>query len=683
MARELAAGRWLRVPLPPDSSILRLIWLLTGISVLHAPGRWEPPGLETAMTSWLPVLVDALAVCLLAGLAADLAPGRRRLAWRLVLVAVGFDFVSTVLWAIPGDPHQILKHPVAFLLALSFYPVAAVAGVLFFLDLGGSFRRWTTWIDIVTLVLGVGVLLWYFYLDPLLQSTGHAGPGQLMFIAYVAGIWLVTVIAALVAMTISDWRVQVSRAILVIAAIIGFIGHMGWIAALQREQFQPRAWYGIVGSVIPYCLLGISIHFERMHGDRVSRGGLQAETSLSFLPSLLALIIIALLLDEAADLKGASSAVLGILMVSGIALAGMQHRVHRFEFAGLQRALTVHNLEIGLSELVRRSSDLITLVGTDRRLAYASPAAAEVVGRSAEALRRQPARELLGHENAARMDRMLDAIFERCIEQQEFETSFVDPQGLTHAVRVVGSGRLDNPDIAGVVLTLHEITDEQRLEREVLDCSSRERSRLSSDVHDGVGQELTGIALLLKSLDLEVERSRGSLARSLDQIEQHVCGAIRLTRRLESGLAALPASHGTLEGMLEHLAAEARGRFGFGIGFQPAALCCELGVAEAEHLYRIAQESINNAARHSGCRSAWIRIERSADGVAMTIDDDGCGFECASADSGGLGMRMMRYRAQILGAHLQVESVRGRGTRIAVILPCSRVSPDSLPSGSI
>lgn len=682
MAGKHTKGRWLRGPHLRDSVILRLIGLLTGVALLNAAGPREPSGLDRAMMLWLPVLVDALAVCLLVRLVADLAPGRRRLAWWLALVAVGFDVLSTVLWALPGSPHQVMKEPVAYLLAIAFYPVAAVAGVLFFLDLGGSFRRWTTWIDMVTLVLGIGILLWYFYLDPLLQRVSHATAGQLMFITYVAGIWVVTVIAALVAMTISDWRTQISRAILVTAAIIGFIGHMGWIVAFLQEQFEPRAWYGIVGSVIPYCLLGMSIHFERKYGDRVSQGKPQAETSLSFLPSLIALIVIALLLDEAANLNGTSSALLIMVVVTGIFLAGMQYRGLRFEFAGLKNALTAHNLEIGLSELVRRSADLITLIGPDRRLSYASPAASEVVGRSADALRLQPASGLLGNENAARVDRLLEDIFERRIAQGEFETSFVDPQGLTHAVRVAGSGRLDDPDIAGVVLTLHEITDEQRLEREVLDCASRERSRLSSDVHDGVGQELTGIALLLRSLDLEVERSRGLLARSLGQIEEHVVGAIRLTQRLESGLAALPASNGTLEGMLEHLAAEAKGRFGFGIEFQPASLCCELSVAEAEHLYRIAQESINNAARHSGCRNAGIRIERSAEGVAMAIEDDGCGFESANVESGGLGMRMMGYRAKILGAHLQVESIPGHGTRVIVRLPCTR-GPVSGEAGGV
>lgn len=383
MARALAAGRWLRVPLLNDSTIPRLIGLLTGVSLIHASGLRGTPGLDRAMTLWLPVLVGALAMCQLAGLVAELAPWRRRLAWRLVLIAVGFDLVSTVLWALPGSPHHVLKDPVAYLLAMSFYPVAAVAGVLFFLDLGGSFRRWTTWIDLVTLILGIGVLLWYFYLDPLKVRTDHDHPGQSMFIVYVTGIWLVTVFAALVAMTISDWRIQISRAILVVAAVIGFIGHMGWIVALQRGQFEPRIWYGVVGSVIPYGLLGISIHFERKYGDRVSQGKPQAETSLSFLPSMIALIVIALLLDEAANLKGTTSALLVMIIASGITLAGVQHRVLRLEFSGLKKALTAHNLEVGLSELVRRSSDLIALIGPDRRLAYASPAAGEVVGRSA------------------------------------------------------------------------------------------------------------------------------------------------------------------------------------------------------------------------------------------------------------------------------------------------------------
>jgi len=675
----------LRLLLRHESGVFLLIWLLAGGSFLHALRPWKASWYDNAWTLWVPVLIGSLVLVMLVGLISGIAPGRRRLAWQLILVGAGLDLMSSVLWNVMGVAHQAMADPVTDLLDLTVYPIAAGAGVLFFLDHGGSFRRWTAWLDLVSLGLGIGVLLWSFVLDPGQHPTGAGGVGRSMLVAHVTGIWLVMVVVAMLAMTISGWRDQFPRVTLIAGALTGFLGNMVRIAAPRYEQFGHSAWNGMVDTVIPSCLLGLAVHFEHRHGDPVNQGRPRAETSLSFLSPLLVLIVIALLFDDAGNLKGTNSMVLIVVITAGIILAGMQHRDLRFEFVGLKKALSMHHVEIGLSELVRRSTDLIMLVRPDRRLAYASPAAFDILGQSPDSLRLTPAAALLGPGNESRMTHLLDDILDRHLERVEFGTTFVDPQGLPHVVRAVASSQMDNPAIAGVVLTLHETTEEQRLEREVLDCASRERSRLSSDVHDGVGQELTGIALLLRSLDLDAERARGSLVRSLDQIEEHVNGAIRLTQRLEFGLAALPAGHGTLESMLGHLTAEARGRFGFGIGFQPAPLSCELSVAEAEHLYRIAQEAINNAARHSGCRNAWIRIERPADGITLTIEDDGCGIgnARADADADGLGMRMMRYRARILGSQLQVESVPGHGTRIIVNLPCARPLPDSESGGSI
>jgi len=644
------------------------MWLLAGVASLYALWLRGPPWLDAAVTSWLPVLINALTLYLLLGLLAALQPGRRRRAWQLVAVGTGFDLLASVVWIGLSGTRYALPAPFADVLALLYYPVAAAAGVLFFLDVGGSFRRWTTWLDILTLALGIGVTLWLFFLGPRLPQTGAAGVERSVLIAYALGSCLVMVIVSLLAMSIANWREQCSLAWLIVSATIGFVGVMGWIGSPQRGQFELGSWYSLVGSVIPYCLLGQAVQVERRGNRSAARPVPHPGPWLNSLPALMVLIAIALQFAELANLQSIGGELLIACIVAGAVLVGLRQRDLRFEFEGLQKALARQDVEIGLSELVRRSADLITLVDTGRRLVYVSPAAPEVVGRPAAALRLTPAAALLGRANEPRLHRLLDEVMVRHLPSAEIETSFVDPRGEARAVRVVGSYQLDNPAIDGIVLTLHDITQEQRLEREVLDCASRERARLSSDVHDGVGQELTGIALLLKSLHPQVEYAHGSLARSLQQIERHVQETIRLTQRLEAGLAPVPPGRGTLENVLEHLAAEAGARFGFAVGFQPAPLRADVSTAEAEHLYRIAQESINNAARHSGCRCALIRLECSAGHVVLTVEDDGCGVRRENTGSEGLGMRMMAYRARILGATLHIEPATGGGTRVSVIL---------------
>lgn len=89
----------------------------------------------------------------------------------------------------------------------------------------------------------------------------------------------------------------------------------------------------------------------------------------------------------------------------------------------------------------------------------------------------------------------------------------------------------------------------------------------------------------------------------------------------------------------------------------------------ADHLYRIAQEAVSNAVRHSGCSRIRIALRRTEPGLLLEIQDDGGGFDTLAAEHQGLGLRLMEYRARIIGGTLRIEHARGRGTRIEVVVP--------------
>jgi PAS domain S-box-containing protein len=217
---------------------------------------------------------------------------------------------------------------------------------------------------------------------------------------------------------------------------------------------------------------------------------------------------------------------------------------------------------------------------------------------------------------------------------------------------------------------LQDATARRLLEREVLEVSNREQQRIGNDLHDGLGQELTGIALLLRGLENRAEREAPALSPSIEEVALLVNDAIFTTRALARGLSPVTFDRGGLSNALDGLAKRLSAMFH--IDVRCAAderIDGGLESANALHLYRIAQEAVTNAAQHG--QAGNVRITLGADGERglLRIEDDGGGFNPASQQSKGLGLRIMRYRAQMMAGSLRIESARSRGTIVSCWFP--------------
>ena len=384
-------------------------------------------------------------------------------------------------------------------------------------------------------------------------------------------------------------------------------------------------WFNIAGSCVPYSMLVTALYFEKRRQIDVSNRPEESGDRPNFFPVLSVLLAIALLFGEKADLHGFKGAALIAFVLIGATLVAVRQQGVRYEVLGLQRAVARREAEVRLTELVRQSSDLIVVVDPLGCLSFVSPASLKVLGLSPQLLKGTPAVQILGPENERRLRSFLGDIAQRRSAPADIEAVFAAPDGARRTVHIVGSDQLDNPAIGGIALTIRDLTDQRGLEREVLDVASRERERLASDIHDGLGQELTGIALLLKSLDMPLEKQRGTLERSMHMIEGHIENTIELARKLASGFSPLQIGGGSLDAVLARLAEQAGERFSFKVNFRHRLAHCVVGASELEHLYRIAQESLTNAARHSNCRSVELELI-SADGVLeLIIADDEIG----------------------------------------------------------
>ena len=325
--------------------------------------------------------------------------------------------------------------------------------------------------------------------------------------------------------------------------------------------------------------------------------------------------------------------------------------------------------EAMLRSVTNSSPDFITIVGRDLNIRFVNRALhgvapEQIVGRPAARYVADPA------EFEARVQGVLAN--GRAIR---FESGGVRDDGsegvFEHRVGPVREGG----KITGVIVYSTDITERRALEREILEISNREQRRIGSDLHDGLGQELTGIALMLSGLTRARRRGKVPTAAELRELSALVSGAIEQTRTLARGLSPVALDGGGLVHALRALIARARDMYGLNVRFRSrVSPRVTLDAAATGHLYRIAQESLTNAARHAGAHLVLVQFNVSGRRVALSVSDDGRGL--APGASTGVGLKIMRYRANMLGGELLIgPRPNGRGTRVACVL--TQPAPES------
>jgi len=215
---------------------------------------------------------------------------------------------------------------------------------------------------------------------------------------------------------------------------------------------------------------------------------------------------------------------------------------------------------------------------------------------------------------------------------------------------------------------IHDISEQRRLEREVLQVSYDERSQIGRELHDGLGQQLTAIELMSSTLARELKSARPALATSARQIAEYTRNAITQTRRLAHGLAPVTLES---EGLMVALNDLARMTTTAGVACE---FECDPPVqvtdpSAAIHLFRIAQEAVNNALKHSKASRIAMKLARRDGMLVLTIEDDGLGLPENAKEEPGMGLKVIQHRARLIGGRLHVHSTPSHGVRIVCSLP--------------
>jgi PAS domain S-box-containing protein len=222
----------------------------------------------------------------------------------------------------------------------------------------------------------------------------------------------------------------------------------------------------------------------------------------------------------------------------------------------------------------------------------------------------------------------------------------------------------------GTVFTaiIRDISERKQLEREITEISTAEQRRIGQELHDGVSQELTGLRMMASAAKERLTDHPGvtellsRIIKGLQRVQDQV-------RQVSHGLVPVELDAAGLRAALADLAERVRQQTGLACAFQCPQRVFVKDAFTATHLYHIVQEATNNALRHGQPKRIDIQMNAESDALILSIADDGIGMPEHRSPMYGVGIRLMRHRASLIGGILNIAPAGGTGTLVTCTLP--------------
>ena len=210
----------------------------------------------------------------------------------------------------------------------------------------------------------------------------------------------------------------------------------------------------------------------------------------------------------------------------------------------------------------------------------------------------------------------------------------------------------------------------QRLEHEIIGISERERERIGQDLHDGICQSLAALSCSAASLKGDLDQhGLAAEAKVADRLTDALREVIVQTRNLARGLVPVQMDESGLASALEELAGSTSRLHGIRCTYESSGSPVIHDNAAAMHLYRIAQEAINNATKHGKATQVAISFAVDDGSTTLRIADNGLGLSKTRSEGDGMGLGLMHYRARLTGGQLNIEEPAEGGTVICCEVP--------------
>ncbi len=208
------------------------------------------------------------------------------------------------------------------------------------------------------------------------------------------------------------------------------------------------------------------------------------------------------------------------------------------------------------------------------------------------------------------------------------------------------------------------LKEREKLEESILEIEERERQRIGHDLHDDLGQLLTGIAFKSQTLLDKLKNEQHPLVEDVIRMTSLIDQTKEHAKDLSRGLSPIGQDSEGFIAALDNLASYPPKAFGISCVLECKENFSVNSRKKAMHLYRIVQEAVTNAVKHAAPKQIKIYLEKEHDKIKMTVKDDGTGFAEVSRQINGMGLQIMKYRANMIGASLDIDSEINRGTNI-------------------
>jgi PAS domain S-box-containing protein len=336
-----------------------------------------------------------------------------------------------------------------------------------------------------------------------------------------------------------------------------------------------------------------------------------------------------------------------------------------------ERKLMENDLQL-LAAAVRNSNDAITVQDLEGNIISWNLGAERIYGYSeAEAMKMNISRMIPDHKQ----DEMMSLV-QRVLKGEDIK--FFETQRLVKNNRILDVSLTatlledEKGKLFAITTTERDITERRFLEKEILDITERERERIGQEIHDGMGQVLAGIAVKCKGLAIKLKSKSLDESKEALAISKLANKAIAQTRELAKMLYPVDIETGGLVSALQKLASNTEKMLGVRCRFKCDKSVSVKNLVEAKQIYRIVQEAITNAIKHGKAKNINIKIRLTKSGTVLSVKNDGLDFPKLLPKRKGLGLKIMKYRTDLIGGSLDIRKVDKGGTVVICIFPKGR-----------
>jgi PAS domain S-box-containing protein len=317
-----------------------------------------------------------------------------------------------------------------------------------------------------------------------------------------------------------------------------------------------------------------------------------------------------------------------------------------------------------LAAIVESSSDAIASRSLDGKITSWNRAAERTFGWTADEILGQPCATVIPEDHADEVEEAVQRVTNGEMVEP-FETVALRKDGRAVPVSLTLSPVRDDEEIvSGISAIIRDISERKELQAEVLRVAEREQRRIAQDLHDGLGQHLAGISCLTNALKKDLAGNSSPDAKTASRISSLLDSAVSQTRNLARGLLPVSTEPNGLMLALGQLAQHLTGLFKVRCHFDCPDPVEVTDSTIAANFYRIAQEAATNSIKHGKARDIAIGLSASPERTVLAITDDGQGIKKTSSRSKGLGLRIMRHRAGVIGGSLIIQKRQGGGTEV-------------------